>query len=49
MLLRNLEKDGAIKSSEHHGKQALFYPAVTVAEKTAVVAEKEGGKKGKKK
>lgn len=49
MLLRTLEKDGAIKSIEKHGKQALFYPTVAIAEKTAVAADEKGGKKGKKK
>ena len=49
MVLKTLEQNGTIKAAEKHGKQTLYYPAVTAVEKTAVAADKDAGKKGKKK
>lgn len=49
MLLRTLHKNGALKLSEKHSKQALYSPTVAIAEKVATT-DKEGKKeKGKKK
>jgi ribosomal protein S25 len=45
ILLNKLFESGTLKKGEAHSRQALFYPAVTAVEKTAVAAETKETKK----
>ena len=46
MMLRKCLENGSLKLAEKHSRQALYYPAVAIADKVA--DPKAEGKKGKK-